>query len=105
MHERRPAAAVDSQRQPIDQQRLAQEEVAGLAQFERRSPEIAERGSSRSVGIEQRAATVALVAARRRVAAMRAGADDVAVGQEAPSAATRPAARRSSISPAASSRR
>ncbi len=41
------------------------------------------RGSIRSVGVERAAAVVALVAARLGVAAVRAGALDVAVGQEA----------------------
>ena len=47
------------------------------------APEIAERGDTQLVGIEQAGAALALVAARIGMAAMGAAADHVTVGQEA----------------------
>ena len=85
---------------------LPQEQMAAVAELE-----VGRAGQCRARRdqvdrIEQRAAIVALVAARGLVAAMRAGAEHVAVGQEAPVGADQTCGTlRSSIRPAASSRR
>ena len=84
-HERRPAVArVEPCAEAFDQRGLAQEQVAALAQLE-----VGRTGQRRARAeqvdrVEQRAAIVALVAARGSRPAMRTGAEHVAVGQEAP---------------------
>jgi hypothetical protein len=83
-HERRPAlAAVEPGLQTIDKLRLPQEQMPRRAQDQ---VGITGNGGARRDKlhrIKERAAAVALIAARPRRAAMRAGAEDVAIGQEA----------------------
>ena len=58
-------ARVDPCAETIDQQRLAQKQMAAVAQLRARvSPDSAERGRDQVGGIEQAPAAVALVAAR-----------------------------------------
>jgi hypothetical protein len=83
-HERRPSAArIEPGVEPIHQHRLAQKQVPAVAQ--RKRGVAGQRGARPDElgGIEQAAAVVALVAARAVAAAVRAGAEHVAVRQEA----------------------
>src|SRR5262249_51513833 len=82
--QRRPVTARgEPVAQPALQRAELQEQMAGFAELDvararNRRPRLA-----KILGVEQAGAGPALVAAGVAVAAMRAGADDVAVGQEA----------------------
>ena len=83
-HEGGPAgAAIDPRAQRSDKLRLAQEQMAAFSDLQR--PVARQRRSrvDQFGRIEQRATLVTLITARGRVAAMRAGAEHVAVRQEA----------------------
>ena len=83
--ERRPHVGVglDPRRHLVDQLRLQEVEVLGLAHLEVGAAGDGAARLDEVGGVEHPGAVLALVAAGVRVAAVGAGADDVAVGQEA----------------------
>ena len=84
-HERRPPrAGAEPGIEAIHQQRLAQKAMTARAQLDVRIARERRTRPHEVCGIQQRPAAVALVSARSGRAAMRTGAEHVAVGQEAP---------------------
>ena len=82
--EQRPIGlGLDPAAQLLAHQALPQVEVAGLADLEVGRSRDRRARLDQVGGVELLGAVLALVAARPRIAAVRAGADDVAVGQEA----------------------
>ena len=70
--------------QPAVEGREFQEQMAGRAEFDVGRARDRRARRAKFLGVEQRGAALALIAARVGMAAVRAGADDVAIGQEAP---------------------
>jgi hypothetical protein len=77
-----PDPAFDPTLEFPDQSRLAQKEMARRSKLECRAPRQRRAGSDKIRRIELTRAAFALVAPCPIVSAVRAGADDVAVGQE-----------------------
>ena len=77
--------AVDPCAQIVFQFGLAQIKMLGLAHFQIGGPEIAERRIDQVGRVQLLGAVVALIAARSVVAAIGAGALDIAIGQKPPS--------------------